>query len=667
GIAVHPDFDYLLVDVGGERYILAEGRLGDVMTKKGIVPVVIKKFKGTELEDTKYSNPLVERVSRIILADFVSSEEGTGCVHIAPGHGEDDYYAGLKNNLDILSPVDEKGRFTEEVKQFAGMRVFDADRYIIEALDKKGALFYQEELVHSYPHCWRCKSPVIFKSTTQWFLKIDHKNLRDAMIEEIEKVQWVPPEGKNRISSMVKLRPDWCLSRQRLWGVVIPVFYCNGCSKAVITKETISSVESLVRQYGSDVWLAKSERELLPEGFACPYCGGKDFRKEKDILDVWFDSGVSHLAVLKQENGLFWPADLYLEGSDQHRGWFQTSLITSCGIKKEAPYRTVLTHGFVVDAEGRKMSKSLGNVITPQEIIKKYGAEILRIWAVAENYQQDIRISDGIIKGIVMSYRTVRNTLRYLLGNLYDFKPEDAISESEMKEVDRWAMEKTKETVKNVTDYYETFAFNKVYEEIYRLCNVSLSSFYLDHLKDRLYTYGKHSKERRSAQTALYHILLWLLRIIAPVLSFTAEEAYQCLQWEKKESVFLEDWPEVKEIDTKLLQRWERFFEIRRYLLKRIEEKREEKVIGSGLEAKVLIKAEKETLEFLNTFEGLPGLFIVSEVVLSSGSSFDVVVEKTSFGRCQRCWVHFPEIGSPQAPEICFKCQRVLKEDGIHN
>lgn len=667
GIAVHPELDYIVLDTGDEKYIIAEKRMEEVMGKKGINPSIAKRIKGTELEGKRYSNPLVERVSRVILAEFVSSEEGTGCVHIAPGHGEEDYYAGLKNNLEVLSPVDEKGRFTDEVREFAGMRVFDADRYIIENLKGKDALFYQEEIVHSYPHCWRCKNPVIFKGTTQWFLKIDHNSLRDVMAEEIEKVFWVPPEGKNRILSMVKSRPDWCLSRQRLWGVPIPVFYCTGCKRPVITEETLSHIEKLVRQYGSDVWVEKEEKELLPEGFTCPYCGGNIFRKEKDILDVWFDSGVSHLAVLKGEDGLLWPADLYLEGSDQHRGWFQTSLITSCGIKKTAPYRTVLTHGFVVDAEGRKMSKSLGNVITPQEIIKKYGAEILRIWAVAENYQQDIRISDGIIKNIVMSYRTIRNTIRYLLGNLSDFKPEEAISEEKMKEVDRWAMEKLREVIKNVSNYYETFAFNKAYEEIYRFCNVSLSSFYLDHLKDRLYTYGKKSLERKSAQTALYHILYGLLKIIAPILSFTAEEAYQCIPWERRESIFLEDWPEVKEPDEKFLEKWERFLEIRRYVLKKIEEKREEKLIGSGLEAKVIIKADSDTIDFLKGFENLPGLFIVSEVELSSGETLDVSVERTSFGKCQRCWVHFPEVGSPEAPEICFKCQRVLKEDGIHN
>ncbi len=686
-IAVHPEMEYVLVDTDEGRYMLAEKRLEEVMSRRGLRASVVKTLPGRDLEGLTYSNPLVERKSRIILADFVSSEDGTGCVHSAPGHGEEDYYAGLKNNLEILSPVDEKGRFTDDVKEFAGIRVFDADSRIIEKLRKTGALFHSEEITHSYPHCWRCKKPVIFRSTKQWFLKIDHDGLRETMNGEIEKTRWVPTEGKNRISSMVGLRPDWCLSRQRLWGVPIPIFYCAGCGKPVITKETVAHAEALVRERGADVWLEKTEKELLPDGFRCPFCGDGGFRKEKDILDVWFDSGVSHLAVLKERDGLRWPADLYLEGSDQHRGWFQTSLITSCGIRKKAPYGTVLTHGFVVDAEGRKMSKSLGNVMMPDELIKKYGAEILRIWSVAENYQQDVRISERIIKNLVMSYRNIRNTLRFLLGNLHDFRPGQALEVSELNGADRWAIEKLREMAENVAGHYERFSFNKVYEEMHNYCNVHLSSFYLDHLKDRLYTYGRDSLERKSAQTVLYHILNALLRIIAPVLSFTAEEAYQLLPWKKEASIFMENWPEMEPADKGVLERWERFFEIRRQVLKKIEEKREEKVVGSSLEAKVTVAADAGTLEFLRGFGGLAGLFIVSEVVLSPlsrsatppqganetqrgenrgyGDILDITVEKTSYGKCRRCWVHFPEVGTGDNPELCSKCRKVLKDDGL--
>jgi len=680
-IAVHPDLKYVLVETQEGRFILAEKRLEEVMGKKGLKYSVVKTYRGTELENFKYDNPLVKRRSRVIVADFVSSEDGTGCVHSAPGHGEEDYYAGLKNNLEILSPVDEKGRFTAEVEEFAGQKVFDADALIIQKLKDTGALFFSEEITHSYPHCWRCKKPVIFRSTRQWFLKIDHNGLRDLMNAEIEKTRWVPAEGKNRISAMVGLRPDWCLSRQRLWGVPIPVFYCDACSKPVITKETVEHVEKIIRKNGSDIWMEKPVAELLPEGFTCPFCGNGDgkFRKETDILDVWFDSGCSHLAVLKESDGLRWPADLYLEGSDQHRGWFQTSIITSCGIKKQAPYRTVLTHGFVVDADGRKMSKSLGNVIKPEELIKKYGAEILRLWSVTENYQQDVRISDGIIKNVVMSYRNVRNTLRYLLGNLHDFSPENAVPLEKLTGVDRWALEKLKETVNGVTVHYENFAFNKAYEQLHNYCNLYLSSFYLDHLKDRLYTYGKNSPERRSGQTALYHILNALVRMLAPMLSFTAEETYQLLPWGKgKESVFLEEWPGQETADSEMLARWERFFELRKQVLKKIEEQREAKVVGSSLEAKVRISADKETLEFLKSFKGLPRLFIISEVLLSSvpsplrgegqgeGDKMEITVEKTSFGKCKRCWVHFPEVdASDPSEEICSKCKKALQDDGI--
>ena len=485
------------------------------------------------------------------------------------------------------------------------------------------------------------------------------------MLNNIKRVKWIPPEGENRISSMVSLRPDWCLSRQRLWGVFIPVFYCNGCNKSIITEETIERIYNLVKSYGSNIWIIKTEKELLPEGFKCPYCSGESFRKEMDILDVWFDSGVSHVAVLKEENSLRWPSDLYLEGSDQHRGWFQTSLITSCGLFNEPPYKTVLTHGFVVDGEGRKMSKSLGNVITPDEIIKNYGAEILRLWSVFENYQQDIRISENIIKNIVNGYRVIRNTIRFLLGNLYDFSPEMEVKYEDLFEVDKWAIEKLKELKRKVTQYYENYAFNKVYEEVYNFCNIILSSFYLDYLKDRLYTYGKKSLERVSAQTVLNKILLNLLILIAPILSFTAEEAYQLIPYKKKESIFLENWPELKNEDIDLLNRWDKFFEIRKIVLKKLEEKREGKIIGSSLEAKVIIKCDKETSEFLKSFYKLHTLFIVSEVEIINGENLNVEVEKTKNKKCERCWVYFPDVGEDKEfPDMCKKCINVLKNDG---
>ena len=669
GIAVNPDLEYAVAETDKGSYILAKNLVETVFGKKGKVATILKTFKGTELEGCIYRHPFIGRESKVILADFVSSLDGTGCVHTAPGHGEEDYYAGIKNNLDILSPVDEKGRFTDEVIDYKGLNVFDANPLIRDSLQRNGSLFYDEEIEHSYPHCWRCKKPVIFRSTRQWFLKIDHDGLRDLMKKEIEATSWIPPEGKNRIGSMVETRPDWCLSRQRLWGVPIPVFYCRKCGKAVITRETAERTEELIRIHGSDVWMEKSEKELLPENFSCPFCKGNEFTREKDILDVWFDSGTSHLAVLKNDSNMKWPADLYLEGSDQHRGWFQTSLITSCGIEKKAPYRKVLTHGFVVDAEGRKMSKSLGNVITPDELIKKYGAEIVRIWSISENYQQDVRISDNIIQNVVMTYKRIRNTLRFLLGNLYDFTPSMALGHGDLREADRWAIEKTREAANRITAYYEDFALNKVYEELHNYCNIYLSSFYLDHLKDRLYTYGRDSRERKSAQTALHSILMTLLKISAPVLSFTAEEAYQSIGWEgKKESIFLEDWPETCAPDEKLLEKWEKFFEFRKKVLKKIEEKREAKEVHGSLEAKVKISVPGEMFEFLGEFEKPESLFIVSEVEIEKGNETEITVGKTSLKKCSRCWVHFPDVGSnPDYPDICEKCIKAIGENSSAN
>lgn len=664
GIMVHPDFDYVLITDGNESLIIAEKRLEEIKKISGKEFEIKRRFKGSQLEGIICKNPLIERESKVVCAEIVKGDEGTGCVHTAPGHGEEDYYVGLKKGLPVISPVNEKGEFTEEIEEFKGINVFKADKLIINKLKENGSLFHSGEIIHSYPFCWRCKNPVIYRSTKQWFLKIDHNNLRENMLNEIKKVKWVPSEGINRISSMILQRPDWCLSRQRLWGVFIPVFYCENCGKDILTEEILEKLCSFVREYGSNVWIEKETNELLPSGFKCPNCFSDKFKKETDILDVWFDSGVSHMAVLKEENGLSWPSDLYLEGSDQHRGWFQTSLIISCGIFNSAPYRTVLTHGFVVDGYGRKMSKSLGNVIKPQEIIKNYGAEILRLWSVVENYQEDIRISDEIIKNVVNGYRVIRNTIRFMLGNIYDFTPENKVPYEKLLEVDKWAIERLKVLIKKVKENYENFAFNKVYEEIYNYCNLTLSAFYLDYLKDRLYTYSKNSIERRSAQTVLNEILRKILIIISPILSFTSEEAYQHLPFDKKESVFLEDFPEIEEEDKNLIDRWNRFFEIRKIVLKKIEEKREEKIIGSSLESKVIIKCDKETGQFLSSFYKIQTLFIVSEVEIKESDNFEIIVEKTKNKKCQRCWVYFPEVGkNEEFPDLCEKCINVLKTD----
>ena len=662
-IALNPSFEYALVETAEGNLVISSKLVEKVLAKREAKGKVLKTFNGQELEGTICLNPLMQRDSVIVMADYVSTEEGTGCVHTAPGHGEDDYYTGLKYNLPILSPVDGKGKFTKEVSDLEGISVFDANQVIVEKLQEKNYLYFEEKISHSYPHCWRCKNPVIFRSTKQWFFKIDHNNLRNSLKENIEKVRWVPPEGKNRISSMVETRPDWCLSRQRLWGVPLPVFYCMSCNKPVITEETVKKVESLVRENGADIWVEKEAKQLLPDNFKCPHCKEENFRKENDILDVWFDSGVSHFAVLKQSQELSWPADLYLEGSDQHRGWFQSSLITSCGITGKAPFKTVLTHGFVVTSDGRKMSKSLGNVITPEEITKKYGAEILRVWVVSENYQQDIRISDKILKNLITTYRNVRNTIRFMLGNLYDFSPENKIAYEELFDVDRWAIEKLKEVIIKVTNTFENFLFYRSYEELHDFCNIYLSSFYLDYLKDRLYTYGKNSRERKSAQTVISEILISLLKMFSPMLSFTSEEAYRNIPWEKKESIFLEDWPEITEPDKTILSKWEKFFEFRKIAMKKIEEKREEKTIRSGLEVKLRIKANDDWLEFLKEFDNLANLLIVSEIQFEKSSNeLEIYAEKTSWKKCARCWTHHPTVGEQdKSPDLCAKCAEVIK------
>ncbi|RKY32368.1 MAG: isoleucine--tRNA ligase [Candidatus Omnitrophota bacterium] len=666
-IAINPDFEYSLVESKEGKFIVASKLVEEILGKKKIKGKVLKNFAGKELEGVVCLNPVIERDSIVVLAEYVVLEEGTGCVHIAPGHGEEDYYTGLKYNLPVISPVDEKGRFTDEVSEWKGLNVFEANKLIIEKLRKEGKLYHQEDILHSYPCCWRCKKPVIFRSTKQWFLKIEHENLRETLKKEIENTKWIPSEGKNRILSMVEVRPDWCLSRQRLWGVPLPIFYCKGCKKPIITEETIEKVEKLVRENGSDIWFEKDVKELLPSGFSCPYCGGKDFEKEKDILDVWFDSGVSHIAVAKKY--LKWPVDLYLEGSDQHRGWFQVSLIISCGLYKKAPFKEVLTHGFVVDSEGKKMSKSLGNVITPDEIIKNYGAEILRVWVASENYRQDIRISHEILKFLIKSYRNIRNTIRFLLGNLFDFSPSQKVGKDKLFEVDIFALEKLYEVINKVTEYYDDYLFYKVYETIHNFCNIFLSSFYLDYLKDRLYTYPKDSLERKSAQTVLYEILTSLLKITSPLLSFTAEEAYQFIPWEKKESIFLEDWPEIKKPDERILERWEKFLKFRKIVMKKLEEKRIEKLIGSNMEAKVKVEADEEWYDFLKSFDNISSLLIVSEVEIDKGEKgIEVKVEKTDYKKCMRCWIYHKSVGADKEyPDLCEKCIKVIKNLGGEN
>jgi len=637
---------------------------------------VVRTFRGEELINTNAHHPFIDRESKVIAGDFVSVEEGTGVVHIAPGHGADDYEAGLREGLDIYAPVDAHGKFSGTgLPSIEGEHVFKADGTIIGMLKEKNALLGAGRITHSYPHCWRCKKPVIFRATEQWFISMEHGDLRGRCLKEVEKVQWVPSWGKERIRGMIEARPDWCISRQRAWGVPITVFACTGCGKHVKDRAVAERIIKLVEEHSTDVWFEKEAGEILPPGYACPSCGGKDFAKEMDILDVWFESGVSHAATLTPARGLSWPADMYLEGSDQHRGWFQSSLLASVGTKGSAPYRTVLTHGFVVDGRGKKMSKSLGNVVAPQDIIKSTGAEILRLWASAEDYRGDIRISSEIVARLTEAYRKIRNTAKYLLGNLSDF--DGGNHSGGLLEIDRWAMSRLQGLTEKVTDAYERFNFHEVYHRLYNFCVLDMSAFYLDILKDRLYTFRADSPERRAAQWVLREVLLGMTRLMAPVLSFTAEEIWQHMKERPAESVFLSGFPEVRKefMDPALEEKWDRLIAVRDEVNKALELKRQEKFIGNSLEARVTLYPEdKGDFSLLEKYaDFLPALFIVSQAELASSGRGDYVSEevkglsvavgKAEGAKCARCWNFSPSVGtSADAPELCERCRGNIRQ-----
>ncbi|MFC1789264.1 isoleucine--tRNA ligase, partial [Thermodesulfobacteriota bacterium] len=526
-IALHPDFTYAAVDTkNGEVLILAREMVEGCMKSFGFSDFSILAEMGSDsLERKKCRHPLYDRESLIILGSHVTLEAGTGCVHTAPGHGSEDYEVGLLYDLEAYSPVDDTGCFTPEADPFGGRFVFEANSDIVAKLQENGALVLREEIEHSYPHCWRCKKPVIFRATPQWFISMDKTGLRKNALEEIDKVEWIPRWGRERIYGMIENRPDWCVSRQRAWGVPIALFYCEKCESLYLNEAIFQRIYKLFQEHGADIWFEKNVKELLPEDVVCDTCGNNTFVKEDDILDVWFDSGVSHAAVLEDRSNLKWPADLYLEGSDQHRGWFHSSLLTAVGTRGRAPYESVLTHGFVVDAKGKKMSKSLGNVVAPEAVIKKHGAEILRLWVSASDYRDDIRISENILKQLSDAYRRIRNTSRFMLGNLFDFDPsKDMFSYESMPEIDRFALHRLQELIERTRNAYNAYEFHTIYHTLYNYCIVDLSAFYLDILKDRLYTSPPGSSERKSAQTVIYILLDSLSRIMAPILAFTAEE-----------------------------------------------------------------------------------------------------------------------------------------------
>lgn len=686
-VAAHPDFTYVAADLGSEILILEKSLSSAVLAKAGISDFkIIKEMKGKDLTALRYAQVFAKSAAcPVVTADYVTKEDGTGLVHIAPGHGQEDYQVGLKNKLPVLMPVNPKGVFTDDGDPFTGHFIFKANPLIIENLQQRGVLLYHQPIRHSYPHCWRCKNPVITRATEQWFLKIDHEGLRQRLRDAIERdVEFVPPAGRERILGMVNTRPDWCLSRQRLWGVPIPALVCKGCKgEHKLFVEVIEYLAQLVKEHGSDVWFERSVKDLIPAGFKCPDCGGDDFEKTHDILDVWFDSGVSHQAVF---NTLIThaklPADLYLEGSDQHRGWFQSSLIPSVAIDGKAPYRQVLTHGFVVDGAGRKMSKSLGNVISPQEMIAQNGAEILRLWVASSSYNDDVRISKEIVDRLVDSYRKIRNTVRYLLGNLNGFDPDkDLLAYDRMLDLDRWALNRLALVVAETDNAYETYDFVRVYKTIHSFCNEDMSTIYLDILKDRLYTCPASSLERRSAQSALYHILNCLTRMVAPMMVVTAEEIFAVSPKAAdlaEASVHLLAWPSIDRawLSPQIEERFKVLLELRSFVLKALDEKRKQGTIGSGLEAKVVIAtASDRDYTYLKSFGSeLASYFIVSQVVLdkkptvSSGlndyfaqTSLEVL---TADGvKCARCWKFTTDVGHHQAhPGLCVACAKVVEQ-----
>jgi len=682
-VAFHPDFLYAGVRLpDGRVLIMAEERIPAVMRAAGIRDFEkLGSVPGRQWEGLRCSHPFYDRPSACILGDHVTLDQGTGCVHTAPGHGQEDYEAGLKYALDILAPVDDQGRFTEQAAPFQGRFVFDADPEINALLREQGRLLREEALTHSYPHCWRCKQPILFRSTEQWFISMDREGLRGKALESIRDVQWIPHWGEDRIYSMIENRPDWCISRQRSWGVPIVAFHCRGCGEILLEERVIRHVADRFEQKGPDCWFSDTPESLLPEGTRCPSCQGRDFAKDDNILDVWFDSGVSFASVLEKNDDLAFPADLYLEGSDQHRGWFHSSLLVSVGTRARAPYRSVLTHGYVVDGEGKKMSKSLGNFVDPSDVIRKNGAEIVRMWVSAEDYRDDVRISEETLSRLADSYRKIRNTARFLLGNLFDFNPGvHKVPYADRTELDRWAMLRLAELIRRVREAYRRYEFHMVYHRVLDFCVVDMSSIYLDVLKDVLYVSAPDNPQRRSAQSSLYDILDALTRLLAPVLSFTAEDIWSWLPsggTTREDSVHLAAFPQVEAAweDPGLSGRWQRVFQFRQEVFAALETARKEKRIGHSLDAWVRVEPPGDWFDFLQGFPyPLKNLCIVSDLsverALHSEAAYPgqtipglrIGVERAPGEKCRRCWIRSGTVGEdPDQPGVCSRCSEELK------
>ena len=670
-ICLGPEYEYVAVHANGEYYIMAKELVESAMKAAKITEYTVSEasLKGKELEYIKYRHPFIDRVSPIIVGDHVTLESGTGCVHTAPGHGVEDFEVCVNHypEIPIIVPVDGDGKLTEEAGEFCGLTTNDANKAILTKLTELNALFAVEKIIHQYPHCWRCKSPIIFRATEQWFCSID--GFKEDACKAIDTVQWIPEWGGDRIKGLVMDRSDWCISRQRTWGVPIPIFYCKHCGKPIINEDSINAIANLYEKEGSDAWYKYEASEILPKGFKCE-CGCTEFTKEMDIMDVWFDSGVSHAAVCNEEHGLRWPADLYLEGADQYRGWFQSSLLTSVAAKGSAPYKAVCTHGWVVDGEGKAMHKSLGNGMSPDEVTEKFGADILRTWVASSDYHADIRISQDILKQLSDAYRKIRNTARFILSNLGDFNPDtDSVSVEKLDGIDKWAMARMDEIIEKCKAAYDKFDFHIVYSTMRDFCTIDLSNFYLDILKDRLYVEKADSESRRAAQTVIYNILRTMTLYLAPVISFTAEEIWGYMPRSEKddaESVFFNKLPEKSGVsaDEEFMEKWEKIDELRDIVNKALEEARGQKLIGKSLEAKVTLNCGRDWYDFAKSVENdLVSAFIVSAVDVEK-SEFDgvnVKVEVAPGEKCERCWTHSDTVGKcAEHPTLCARCAEIV-------
>lgn len=681
-IALNPVEDYVIVQAGSECYIVAEALCARTMLEGGVEDYkILARYKGQDFEYMTAQHPFLDRDSLVVVADYVTMDSGTGCVHTAGGFGADDNVTCRRYGLPPLVPVDDRGYQTDEAGKFAGLRYDQSNEAILADMTETGALFASQKIEHEYPHCWRCKNPIIFRATPQWFCSVDA--FKDVAVEACDKVEWLPEWGGDRIKSMVKERADWCISRQRHWGLPIPVFYCDCCKKPICNDETIARVSELFGKYGSNIWYEKSAAELLPENFVCPECGGKSFTTETDTLDGWFDSGSSHFAVLEDNPNQRWPSDMYLEGADQYRGWFQSSLLTAVGARgdAQAPYKTVLTHGWVVDGEGKAMHKSIGNVIVPSDMVQKYGADLVRLWVASSDYRVDVRVSDPIFKQLSDAYRKIRNTVRILIANLNDFDPDkNALPFDSLYEIDRWVISAMNELTGTVKSAYDTYEFHVAYHAIGNFCTTELSKLYIDITKDRVYTERTDGEARRSAQTAMYFVLSGLVRLLAPIISFTAEEMWQAIPHKASdncESVFLNDMPVYDEAltYTDVADKWNRLFAMRDDVMKALELARAEKLVGKSLEAKVtLYTKDADMLALLNGFGAeLSTVFIVSGVALVEGDAPDnahteglsgvgVLVAPAEGCKCERCW-SYSTVGDDLGEDgfICARCREILK------